>query len=165
MARFRDGDRDAFGVLIDRHAVRVHRFLVGWLRREDLAEEIAQAAMVKAAVRIDQLAEGQAFLSWLLTIARTTGLDHLRRNPVERSLPLERAEEPASSGERSVAIDVRRVLDALSADDREILLLSDYLGMPVAEVATTLNIGTSAAKMRIQRARLRFRERYETEAA
>lgn len=160
VARFRAGDSRAFGALVDRHGPSLYRFLVGWLRAPDLAEELAQASLVKAAVRIDQLEDGQSFLAWLLRIARTTALDHLRANPRERAQPLDDHDRPVRSSP-DVVLDVRRVLAALDDDDREALILSDYLALTTHELAHTLDLSLSAAKMRVHRARARFRALYE----
>ena len=56
---------------------------------------------------------------------------------------------------------IARVLDAMSSTLRVPLLLRDLDGMTYQEIAEQLDIGLSAVKMRIKRAREEFRQRYD----
>ena len=161
VAQFRGGIDAAFAALVDRHGTSLYRFLLAMVHDEVVAEELAQAALVKAARRIDQLLDGQAFMSWLLAVARTTALDHLRARHPERHRPLDEAPVAVSSSDAEVVLDVRRVMARISSDDREVLLAADLLQLSMEELAEALEIAVSAAKMRVQRARARFRASYD----
>ena len=55
----------------------------------------------------------------------------------------------------------REVLSSLNADDRTIILLRDYEKMTYAEIARVTGLSETVVKVRLHRARLRYRSRYE----
>ena len=56
---------------------------------------------------------------------------------------------------------IREVLSSLNADDRTIILLRDYEKMTYAEIARVTGLSETVVKVRLHRARLRYRSRYE----
>lgn len=138
--------------------------LRGWLRRRlgnpALADDLLQDLFLKA------LRQGERFCSvhnaraWLFEVARNTLADHLRvaRDTVE--LPddlLAPADEPATVDTLTACLP--RVLSELSDEDREAITLCDLQGMSQADFAAARGLNLSAAKSRIQRARLRLKQR------
>lgn len=154
----------AFGALVRRYQVRLFRIIVGMVGDPSLAEELCQRALVKAALRLDQLREGQAFYAWLITVARATVIDEIRSNErrkrrEEASAPIDEADDAAER--HHVKDAVRNVLAQLAPDDRLVLVLADLEKHSMTELAAILECGESAAKMRLKRARERFRSLYE----
>ena len=154
----------AFAELVKRYQTRLYRVLIGMVGDTSLAEELCQRVFVKAALRMEQLRDGQAFYGWLLAISRGTALDELRR-PARKA---EDVDDPsidrpnsAAAPEHELKQSVRAILAQLSTDDCAALLLSDLEQMSMNEISDALGIGVSAAKMRVKRARERFRELYE----
>ena len=83
----RDGDRNAFGVLVERYeplALRVARRAV---LDEDVARELVQEALLQAYLSLDRLREEERFRSWLygivLNLCRSW---QRRRRPLAQSL-------------------------------------------------------------------------------
>ena len=138
--------------------------LRGWLRRRlgnpALADDLLQDLFLKA------LRQGERFCSvhnaraWLFEVARNTLADHLRvaRDTVELpdDLPAP-ADEPATVDTLTACLP--RVLSELSDEDREAITLCDLQGMSQADFAAARGLNLSAAKSRIQRARLRLKQR------
>ena len=153
----------AFAELVHRYQQRLFRVLVGMVNDAALAEELCQRALVKAALHIDQLGDGQAFYGWLLRVARTTALDELKkygrrnRDPYEDRLMGTVSHEYQSD----VKEVIRAVLGQLSPEERLTILLADLEQRSVAEIGQILGTKNSATKMRISRARTRFRTIYE----
>lgn len=153
----------AFGALVRRYQLRLFRVVVGMVGDPSQAEELCQRALVKAALRLDQLREGQAFYAWLITVARATVIDEIRSNERRRrreeaSAPTEVADDAAER--HHVKDAVRQVLAQMVPDDRLILVLADLEKHSMSELAAILECGESAAKMRLKRARERFRKLY-----
>jgi RNA polymerase sigma-70 factor (ECF subfamily) len=153
----------AFAVLVSRYEGRLFRVLVGMVSDVDLAEELCQRTFVKAVFNLDKLRDSQAFYAWLLMVARGTALDEQRqyarrnRDPYEEALV--GAENPESS--HSVKDAIRTVLGRLSPKDGLAVILADLQQLSVAEIAQAFGTKESAAKMRIKRARERFRSIYQ----
>ena len=101
-------------------------------------------------------------LPWLYGVARNVISDHYRSSR-RRGRLLERVKSlPADSGDTIDAdldwIAVDSVLDSLSDDDREALLLTAWEGLKPREAAEVLGISSAAFRMRLSRARRRLRD-------
>lgn len=79
----RQGDREAFDLLVARYRGRVDR-LARRLLPSEAAEDCAQATILRSWERIGQLDEGASFLAWLLAICRRTAADMARAEATRR---------------------------------------------------------------------------------
>lgn len=152
----------AFAELVQRYQQRLFRVLVGMVSDPGLAEELCQRALVKAALNLHQLTDAQAFYGWLLRVARTAALDELKKYAHRHQDPLEKALTATVPRENHhVNHVIRTVLKRLNPDERIIVLLADLEQLTIEEIGEILGTKTSATKMRITRARSRFRDIYE----
>lgn len=162
---YRDhGRQAALAELVRRYQTRLFRVILGMVADSGLAEELTQQAFVKAATRLDQLRDGQAFYAWLITIARSVTFDELRRRQRRPTGLLEGGAppvEPSTQPTHDVKQAVRATLAALTPEERLVIILADLQGLSMKEIAVAVGLGLSATKMRLQRARARFRELYE----
>lgn len=168
----RPGDLRAFDELLGRHQSRIQtncRYLSG--NGED-ARDLAQEVMVKVFFNLDRFEERSSFGAWVGRIKVNHCLNHLRsqkgRNFVDLDTPgLE--QDPAlhhrhGADARVEARDRREriacVLDGLADQLRVPLIMRDLDGMSYQEISDELDLGLSAVKMRIKRAREEFRAAY-----
>jgi RNA polymerase sigma-70 factor, ECF subfamily len=135
------------------------------------ADELSQEAIARAIERRDQLVEADP-TGWLIRIATTTCLDHLRRSEVRRVTelvdPVDLAGmspgEPTGDPERAAILreDVRYAvvvaLQNLTPRQRAALILHDVCDRPVADVALALDTNANAAKALVHRARVALAE-------
>ena len=151
-----------FWQIYDDYYQPVRRFIAAMLRDDWAAEDLAQETFVRAAARLDTLADPAKLKPWVFAIARNLCLDHLRRA---------RARPPASGGADEPPPDLLRNLtqerlereemsrcvqdkiDLLPESHRTVLLLYDLLEMSHQEAAQVLGITPGAAKVRLHRAR------------
>ena len=164
---FRDGDEAAFDALVHRYELRVRRLVMGFVRDDTVAEDVAQEAFVQAYSKIRRLQEPSSFRSWLFAIAVNRARDEVRRSrrwlvdsaQVEEAVAELRASDDASS--RAHGRQIGRVLSdlvgALAPKLREAILLKEIEEMTYAEIAQTLGIPMGTAQIRVHRARLRLR--------
>ena len=152
-----DGRRESFDVLVKRYLRVVHAVAYARTRSHADAEDITQEAFVKAFTSLHTLRDPGRFGAWLATIARRIcyGLTQgaRRRGEVEEAAGSEEHFEPVDVEQRELVEMVRRQLDRLDEDQREILMLRYYAGHSVREVAAILEITPDAAAKRLQRAR------------
>ena len=151
------GRREAFDVLVERHHHVVRSVAWAHMGNRGEAEDAMQEAFVKAFESLHTLRKAERIAPWLATIARRTcyGLMRTaqRRAEVESEAAPPDSAPPVDLEGREVAELVRRQLDGLAPDQREILLLRYYAGKRVREVAAILTITPDAAAKRLQRAR------------
>jgi RNA polymerase sigma-70 factor (ECF subfamily) len=152
---------------MERHEVRLFRYLLRVLGDETMAEDVFQQTWVQVAERISRYDALRPFAPWLFTVARNLALDQLRRR---QPASLEETEEPAlptTAGDdpfaRAVASErSSRLVDALGALpplDREVLSLRFQGELDLPELAATLGVPVPTAKARLYRALARLRAR------
>jgi RNA polymerase sigma factor (sigma-70 family) len=127
------------------------------------ADDLVAATYEVAWRRLDVVPAGEGALPWLLTVALNQLRNHRRRllrdrALVERLPPPEHApppREPLAVGWR----EIRQALDALSDDDRELVLLVAWDGLSPGQAAGVLGVTPAAARTRLHRARSRLADR------
>ncbi|MEV0581887.1 RNA polymerase sigma factor [Nonomuraea sp. NPDC050310] len=139
------------------HWLLVCGFLLRRTRDPHLAEDLAQETFVRA-TRAFLGWRGENPAAWLLAIARTTLLDHVRRRRVE--LPLPDPDELGVPGFDATGLDVRQALDRLPEQTRRLLELVYFEGFSLVEVAAMTGRTTAAIKTAVWRARSAFAEVY-----
>jgi RNA polymerase sigma-70 factor (ECF subfamily) len=171
--RCQGGDREAFGLLVERYQRRVFSLVFHILRRRDAVEDVAQEVFIKAFVGIRGYDFRASFGTWVSQIAVNHCYDYLRRQKVsrvsyysvlseERQRELEaRLESPEPGGltaeQQTVVRDlVGKLLERAPADDRVVLTLKELEGLSVEEVADILKLNPSTVKVRLHRARKRM---------
>jgi RNA polymerase sigma-70 factor (ECF subfamily) len=170
-ARLRRGDTDGLAGLMQRHEVRLLRYLLRLLGDEPMAEDVFQQTWIQVAERIARYDARRPFAPWLFTVARNLALDLLRRRRPES---LEDEAEPAAQGTaddpfaRLVASERNSgLLDALaglSHPDREVLALRFEAELELPALASSLGVPVPTAKARLYRALARLRGRLVAQA-
>ena len=162
----RSGDTAAFAELVRRHQDHVYSLAVR-LVGQDLAPDVAQEAFIRAWRAIGRFRGEARFGTWIHRITVNTAWTQRRRALRHDGLPIEDVHPDPSRGPQDAAdmLDVRRdlkrAIDSLSDSLRIVLVLRDIEGWSTDEVAQELGISTTAAKVRLHRARSRVRELIE----
>lgn len=127
----------------------------------DVAEELAQEALVRIFrdwERVRKMASPEA---WSYRVAINLAHSHYRRRSAWRRAR-SRMEARAGAGQTmpdtADAVAVRTALQALPARQRKVLVLRYYADLSIAELADALDISVSAAKSRSHRATAALRE-------
>jgi RNA polymerase sigma-70 factor (ECF subfamily) len=166
------GDRDAFHSLVERHQSIVYRHLRTLTSTPQDAEDALQETFL-AVFRHARTYRGDASgRTWLFTIARNSAFRLARRKLPARTDSLEERNGAleelglkagfGSGDPERLAIQAQcrermnLALDALSGEDREIIVLRDLEGLSGEETSAVLGIGLAAMKSRLHRARLKL---------
>lgn len=128
------------------------------------AEDVVQAAFVKAFTRLDQLEDAGRARPWLLQITYREAITVVRRR---RDVPTDPTEMPETTSQaygpdeqaiaHTIAEQISGALAQLRDEERMAVVLRDVEELPMREVAEVLEIGLSAAKMRVHRGRAELR--------
>ncbi len=158
--------RRAFDALTTRHQPWLGRLLYSLLGSNASAEDVLQETLVRAFLASDRFPEGPGLRAWFRTIAVRTAFNYRREARTRRRY--------ADAYSDATSIDVpppeggvmsREVLELalgrMSYPMREVLVLRHVEELTVPEIAENLQLGLSAAKMRLSRARAEFVETYE----
>jgi RNA polymerase sigma-70 factor (ECF subfamily) len=137
-------------------APRLRSFLRRRVRDDATADDLAQETLLKAYRSRAVLHDGTRLEAWLFRVARTTLIDHYRRQkPTEEAraeLEAESRDEVASL-RAAIAASTCRFLDDLPESYREPVRLAELEGLPLAEIALRLNLSLTAVKSRVRRGR------------
>ncbi len=154
----------AFRALVGRYARLVHMAARRICGSEDLAADASQLVFIRLAQKAGSLASHTSLGGWLHVATVMESRNQLRKHQHEiRKRELLRSAMEPTTHSAETWREIQPVLDgalaALSAKDREALLLRFYRSLTVREVAATLGTTTAAAQKRIDRATARLREK------
>ena len=163
--RYLSGDRGAISQLIDRHSNRVRDYIRMMVKDADLADDILQETFIKVVRVIDQgrYADTGKFLSWVLRIAHNQVIDYFRSQKNSKTInesdsgynvlgTLRFAEATVEDKmvSEQIAADIRRMIDKLPEEQREVVMLRYFSGLSFQEIAdqTDVSINTALGRMR-----------------
>jgi len=175
------GNERAFNRFFDEHFSRLYRFVLSRLPEDpEATREIVQSAMTKALRKISSYRGESALFTWLCVICRNELADWARRSARYREAIVLTEDEPAirqivesldapdwadpglSYQRQEVARLIQVALDRLPTRYGDALEWKYIEGHSVKEIARRLDLSQEAAQSLLARARLSFREVYET---
>jgi RNA polymerase sigma-70 factor (ECF subfamily) len=178
--RIRSGEKALFHELIRPYERGVYGVIRSVLPNPADAEEVAQEAVFKAFLHLEQLADNERFKAWLLRIAVNEARMRRRKDRPQSYESLDddaREDEEGDFRPRQFAdwrdlpsedLDreelrsaVRDAIANLPEKYRVVLLLADAQSLRYEEIAATLKITLPAVKTRLHRARMKLQERLE----
>lgn len=165
LRRIGSGDQLAMKVLYARHHVRVFRFILRFVRDESKAEDVLSEAFLDVWRQANRFEGRSSVSTWLLSIARFKALSLVRKTTeaeLDEDYAAQIADEDddpetvAQKKDKSAAI--RRCIEALSPEHREIVDLVYYHEKSVSDCAQILAIPENTVKTRMFYARKRLSE-------
>jgi RNA polymerase sigma-70 factor (ECF subfamily) len=156
--RARNGDRAAFEALVRRYLPRVAGLAartLGGDRHEAL--DVAQDAFVEAWKILPTWRDGGSLFSWLYRTTLNLCSHRLRRRRKTFLAGVHAPEVPAPAapdeGDRADRVDaIRKALDGLSAQQREVFVLRHEEALPLEEIARRLGLAVGTVKSHLHRA-------------
>jgi RNA polymerase sigma-70 factor (ECF subfamily) len=165
LARARQGDSEAFRSLVEQHSRSAFRLAFRMTGNEHDAEDVVQDSFLRAYRQLGRFESRAHFGTWLHRIvancsvdllrARKSRQDYGRAEDLDTVVELPPADTPGPERlAHSAEIDrfVGAALAQLSPLERAAFTLRHYEGRSIAEIGTTLGLGTSATKHSVFRA-------------
>jgi RNA polymerase sigma factor, sigma-70 family len=162
---FARGDNKAFDTLLKRHQTRVFSYIYSIVKNRDVADDLFQETFVKAITTIKQqrYSESGKFSAWISRIAHNLIIDYYRQEKSENLVSADDGEVDVLNRKdladiniedvlvsEQIHADVRRIIEALPENQREVLLMRYYRDMSFKEIAeaTEVSINTALGRMR-----------------
>ena len=164
VSNYINGDESALEILIKRHKQRIYSFIYSKVYDRDVAEDIFQDTFIKVirTLRRGAYNEEGKFLPWVMRISHNLVIDFFRKN---NRMPkfhntgdfniFSVISDPGLNAEKTiikeqVESDVRRLVDELPADQKEVLMMRIYNDMSFKEISerTGVSINTALGRMR-----------------
>jgi RNA polymerase sigma-70 factor (ECF subfamily) len=167
--RARNGDREAYGRLVERFQSTVYALALARLRNPTEAQELVQEVFIHAMTKLSQLRDVNCFAGWLRQITERMAINRLsRRGPVRGAEPavLENVESRGSSPlEDLVRSEQKRQLwaglERLKPVDRATLVAFYINGQSLKQMSRQFETPIGTIKRRLHVARNRLREHLE----
>lgn len=163
--KIRDGDAGVFEDLINTHKGKVFNYCLRMVGNYHLAEELAQEIFVRVYRNIAGYDWRKASLAtWIYTIAHNTCLNYLRSSRHEQHQAAEKAYlngYPSAEEQYIVLADrenMLRALNTLLPEERELVLMKDYLGLKYREVGRITGVPAGTVKSRLHTVRAKLRK-------
>jgi RNA polymerase sigma-70 factor (ECF subfamily) len=155
-----DGDARAIRTLYDRYAPRVYAVVRRIAADDDLAQDYAQEAWIRAIRALPTFRGDSRFSTWLHRIAVNAALQALRKaeartkreGPAPEDVPI-----PPSHGDSLLQKRLERALDELPEGMRQVLILHDVEGYTHEEIGDVLGVTSGTSKSQLFKARAKMR--------
>lgn len=156
VTKARAGNELAFEELVDTtrsFAKRIAYTVVG----EQLTEDVVQESYLQVFLKLHQLKDEMAFLSWLSRIVLHSSYRLKKKHP--EKLEVHQSVQQADRSQKVVdSLTLRQALSRLPRNDRDVLVLHELVGLTHAEVGHALRIPEGTARSRLFKARKRLAE-------
>jgi RNA polymerase sigma-70 factor, ECF subfamily len=173
------GDRDRFGELVTRYQGRLVNYLYRLVRNLDEAHDLAQEVFVRVYQALDRFDPQYRFSTWLFRVAQNAAIDLIRKRRF-RLVPLTRpdedgegtydleleADDPGALAElesEERGQKIRRAIDGLPWEYRELILLRHYGELAYDEIAQAKGMPLGTVKNKLFRARQMLKAALEPE--
>ncbi|MBR5511343.1 MAG: sigma-70 family RNA polymerase sigma factor [Bacteroidaceae bacterium] len=170
------GNNQAFDELLNRHKDRLYSYIYFIVRSRDVADDIFQETFVKAIVTLQQgryNSDGK-FSAWLTRIAHNLVIDQFRQERNENVISNDESEidlfnNPAYSESTiearmvntQVLKDVRRLVNSLPDNQREVIYMRYYQSLSFKDIAAITGVSINTALGRVRYAVMNLRRMAE----
>lgn len=168
VARAREGSSEAFEKLVDAHQHEVFGLALRLVVDRELAADVSQEAFIRAWRALPNFRGDAAFSTWLHRITVNVAWTLKKRKARHAALPLDESPEPMDVRQGSDPVHaventelrakLASALNDLTPAQRSVVVLKDVYGWTHNEVADSLGITVTAAKVRLHRAHLKLRD-------
>lgn len=162
---YAEGSCQAFDILLKRHQAHIFSYIYSIVKNKDVADDIFQETFVKAIMTIRQgrYSESGKFSNWLTRIAHNLIIDYYRQEKIENLVSADNEDVDILNRrdlcddniedlmvDLQIREDVKRIVDALPENQREVLVMRYYKDMSFKEIAeaTGVSINTALGRMR-----------------
>jgi len=175
--RCKQGDQQAFRVLVERYQGRVYALALGMLHQRQDALDITQEAFIKVYRYLGNFQGSASFYTWLYRITYNLCIDHLRRNgrmpTVDYDDGIQREPEAGVASwthqpldnnpsralrRRELAEKIREAIDELPPYHRGVIIMREIEGMSYTEMAEAMQVSKGTIMSRLHHARQKLQK-------
>ncbi|NQW26696.1 MAG: sigma-70 family RNA polymerase sigma factor [Flammeovirgaceae bacterium] len=172
---YKQGDEQAFSMLLERHKDRVYTTVYLIVKDKYLAEDLLQEVFIKAItmIKADRYKDEGKFLSWILRIAHNMAIDQYRKAKRSPIIMMEDgsnifntlAFSETSFEDVQIKQDTHDLLKVLIKElpdsQREVLVMRHYMQMSFQEIAASTNVSINTALGRMRYALINLRKKLQ----
>ena len=166
------GNEDALAKLIKRHESKIYGFIYSKIPDKDITNDIFQDTFIKVikTLKSNSYNEEGKFLPWVMRISHNLVVDHYRKT---KKMPMFRETEEFSIFSimsddcqtienkiisEQVEMDLKKLIEGLPADQKEVLVMRMYQDMSFKEISETTGVSINTALGRMRYALMNMRK-------
>ena len=163
--RFINGSQPSIEELINRYKTKVYTYILLMVKNQQLAEDLFQETFIKViqSLKMHKYKDNGKFVSWVIRIAHNLVIDHFRKEKQINTCNNEDYEADLFNSSKfsaknieqlivhdQIIKDVRKLIDELPDDQKEVVMLRHYGQLSFKEIAeqTDVSINTALGRMR-----------------
>lgn len=173
ISRFINGDPIGIEKLIHRHKRKIFTYIVLNVRDKHLADDIFQETFIKVirSIKEGKYKDDGRFVPWVTRIAHNLIIDMYRKEKMLPTISNDDYEHDLFNVKRlsdstiedtmisdQVAMDVRKLIDLLPEDQKEVIVMRHYVGLSFKEIAEQTNVSINTALGRMRYALINLRK-------
>ena len=162
-----------FEILYDRYAKVVYNKCRGFSKNVDEAEDLAQDIFLKLFIKLKTFKGNSKFSTWLYAFTYNHCVNYVQRDKARKinqnSIEADNIEQSSENEIEDESIfnlkveKLKEALELISPEDKMILMLKYQDSLSIKELEKIFDIGESAAKMRLKRAKEKLINAYNSE--
>lgn len=162
---YSEGNEEAVTILIERHRKRIYDYIRMMVKDADLADDLFQETFIKVlkSLREERYTDNGKFVAWVMRIAHNQIIDHFRRQKQQNNVSNDDVGYDLLNNKKfsdktieehmisdQISNDIRRLVDFLPDEQREVVILRHYNDLSFKEIAeqTGVSINTALGRMR-----------------
>ncbi len=166
------GNENALATLIKRHESKIYGFIYSKISDRDISNDLFQDTFIKVikTLKSNSYNEEGKFLPWVMRISHNLIVDHYRKT---KKMPMFRETEEFSIFSilsddslsienkmisEQVEVDLRKIIEELPNDQKEVLVMRMYQDMSFKEISETTGVSINTALGRMRYALMNLRK-------
>ncbi|MGC9374863.1 MAG: RNA polymerase sigma factor [Bacteroidales bacterium] len=174
--QFIRGKQSSIETLIKRHKDKVYTYIFLMVKNEHLANDIFQDTFIKVIKSLEsgKYQENGKFISWVIRIAHNLIIDYFRKEKQLKTYSNDEYDMDLFNSNKfsektiedniiqdQVCNDVRKLVDFLPEEQKEVVLLRHYVGLSFKDIAEQTNVSINTALGRMRYALINLRKMIE----
>ena len=155
--RFRQGDRIGLQQIYNRHKNKLYSFCFYVTGNREMSEDIVQETFVQLMSQRAKLHIEIALKNWLFICARNLVYNRMKKEN-KQILPLPQITNTTVEMNIETKLFIKNVLDKLSLDERELIILREQQQFTTREISDMLGISEEAVRVRLYRVRKKMQQ-------
>lgn len=155
---FLNGSQSSFDRIMDKYVERMIYFIFGYVKRYDVAEDLAQDVFVYLLVNKEKYNFNYALKTYLYLIAKSRAINYLKTNSKKKEVSIDdyQNQEDIIQIEEIIFDNIRdqnikEAISKLNSKQQKIMYLAKIEEVKIKDIAKILNISESSVKITIHR--------------
>ena len=159
ITKARNGDLKSFEKIYEFYKKPLYQYCYYLTKNREQAEDLYQDTFIKAFQNLDKLQKDGSFHYWIHTIARNNFINFKssKKNMDKENID-STPEIPGAKAEVEMNEVIKKILESLGEDLKDVLLTVDLLGFTYEEASSKLNMSFDAVRWKVRAARKKFIE-------